>query len=148
MTTAKPERPARLTRADFRVFAPMQTRWHDNDIYGHINNVVYYTWFDTAVNSMLIHAGLLDPAQGETIGLVAATRCVYFASLKFPQAVEIGIRALHIGGSSVRYSLGAFAAGADAAAAQGEFTHVYVARATQRPVAVPAAARAFLQTLR
>ena len=141
-------RPARLNRAAFRRFTPIQTRWHDNDVYGHVNNVVYYAWFDTAVNGLLIDAGLLDPATSETVGLVVETRCAYFASLKFPQAVEIGLRVAHLGKSSARYSLGVFAQGADAAAAQGEFTHVYVARATQRPVAIPAAIRALLEGLR
>ena len=140
-------RPARLNRAAFRRFTPIQTRWHDNDVYGHVNNVVYYAWFDTAVNGLLIEAGLLDPATSETVGLVVETRCVYFASLKFPQVLEIGLRVAHLGKSSVRYSLGVFAQGADAAAAQGEFTHVYVARATQRPVAIPPATRAFLEGL-
>jgi acyl-CoA thioester hydrolase len=144
----QPERVARLTRAGFKIFTPIQTRWHDNDVYGHVNNVVYYAWFDTAVNGLLIEAGLLDLAQGETVGLVVETRCAYFASLKFPQAVEIGIRVAHLGKSSVRYSLGVFAQGADDAAAQGEFTHVYVTRATQKPVTIPAATRAFLECLR
>ena len=148
MTTPQPARPARLTRADFKVFAPMQTRWHDNDVYGHINNAVYYTWFDTAVNGILIGAGLLDPAESEAVGLVVETRCAYFASLKYPQAIEIGIRVLRVGASSVRYSLGAFAAGSQTVAAQGEFTHVYVTRAAQRPVAIPAATRVYLEALR
>ena len=141
-------RPARLNRAAFRRFTPIQTRWHDNDVYGHVNNVVYYAWFDTAVNGLLIDAGLLDPATSETVGLVVETRCAYFASLKFPQVVEIGLRVAQLGISSARYSLGVFAQGVDEAAAQGEFTHVYVARATQGPVAIPAAIRAFLEGLR
>ncbi len=145
---SQPDRPARLTRGDFSIFVPVQTRWHDNDVYGHVNNVVYYTWFDTAVNGLLIRAGLLDFAQGGTVGLVAETRCTYFASLKFPQAVEIGLRVTHIGRSSVRYSLGAFAQGAESVAAQGAFTHVYVERVSQRPVAIPAATLAFLEQLR
>ena len=140
-------RAAPKTRADFLRFSPIQTRWRDNDVYGHVNNVVYYAWFDTAVNGALIEAGLLDPAASDTIGLVVETRCAYFASLKFPQAVEIGLAVAHLGKSSVRYSLGAFAQGAEAAAAQGEFTHVYVARATQRPVAIPPATRAYLESL-
>ena len=142
------DRPARLTRADFKLFTPIQTRWHDNDLYGHVNNVVYYAWFDTAVNGVLIDAGLLDPASSEVIGLVVETRCAYFASLKFPQTVEIGLRVAHIGKSSVRYSLGVFARGLGELAAQGDFTHVYVARATQKPSPIPAATRAFLEGLR
>ena len=140
-------RPARTTRADYRRFVPMQTRWRDNDIYGHVNNAVYYAWFDTAVNGLLIEAGLLDPA-GPTVGLVVETRCVYHASLAFPQAVDIGLRVEKLGTSSVRYGVAAFAAGADAAAAQGFFTHVYVDRSSQRPVPIPPATRAFLVGLR
>lgn len=148
MSDIKPERAMRLTRRDFTTFVPMQTRWHDNDLYGHVNNVVYYTWFDTAVNGLLIEAGLLDPVHGSSIGLVIETRCTYYASLKFPDRVEIGVRVQHIGKSSVRYSLGAFAEGADAVAAQGAFTHVYVERASQKPVAIPADVLRFLDALR
>ena len=139
-------RPARTSRCDRRRFVPMQTRWHDNDIYGHVNNVVYYAWFDTAVNGLLIEAGLLNFA-GDTVGLVVETRCTYFASLAFPQMVEIGLRVTRLGSSSVRYAVAAFATGASEAAAQGDFTHVYVDRASQRPVAIPPETRAFLDGL-
>ena len=147
MTTDKPGRSTRLTRGDFVTFMPMQTRWHDNDAYGHVNNVVYYAWFDTAVNGLLARAGLLDPAASPVIGLVVETGCTFFASLKFPEPVEIGVRVAHIGKSSVRYSLGAFAQGAAAVAAQGAFTHVYVERVSQRPVGIPVEIVAFLETL-
>ena len=140
-------RPRRGTRADYLRFVPLQTRWHDNDVYGHVNNVVYYAWFDTAVNGVLIEAGLLELA-GDTVGLVVDTRCVYFASLAFPQAVDIGMRVEKLGTSSVRYAVAAFAAGAGEAAAQGIFTHVYVDRRSQRPVPIPLATRAFLAGLR
>lgn len=119
----------------------------DNDAYGHVNNVVYYAWFDTAVNGYLIEAGALDIHAGETIGLVIETRCNYFASLAFPQQVEAGMRVAHLGRSSVRYEVGLFAHDAPEAAAAGHFIHVYVDRHTRRPVELPAALRAALQPL-
>lgn len=111
----------------------------DNDLYGHVNNVVYYSWFDTAVNALLIEEGALDIHQGTTIGFVVETQCNYFAPLAFPQTVEAGIRVAHVGSSSVRYEIGLFAQGAPTAAAQGHFVHVYVDRASQRPVPLPEA---------
>ena len=120
----------------------------DNDVYGHVNNVTYYSFFDTAVNGLLIEAGALDIAASDIVGLVVATRCDFFASVKFPDAIEVGVRVVEIGRSSVRYALAVFRAGAQEAAAQGEFTHVYVARATQRPVEIPAPTRAFLETMK
>ena len=141
-------RPARATRADFSKFVPVTTRWNDNDVYGHINNAVYFTYFDSAANQLLVDAGLLDPAGSATIGVVAETSCTFFASLAYPQRLEVGVRADQIGRSSVRYALAVFAEHSDAAAAQGGFTHVYVDRASQRPVAIPADIRAHLETLR
>jgi acyl-CoA thioester hydrolase len=111
----------------------------DNDAYGHVNNVIYYSWFDTAVNAHLIEQGVLDIHQGETIGLVIETQCNYFAPLAFPQTIEAGIRVAKLGSSSVRYEVGLFAQGAPLTAARGHFVHVYVDRATQPP---GAAARA------
>jgi acyl-CoA thioester hydrolase len=138
-----------LPRAHFRVFRPIVTRWMDNDVYGHVNNVVYYSWFDTAVNGYLIEQDALDIHAGEVIGLVVETQCQYFAPLAFPQAVEVGLRVAHIGRSSVRYELGIFAAGADPCAARGHFVHVYVDRAQRRPVAsLPTALRQTLEALR
>jgi acyl-CoA thioester hydrolase len=119
----------------------------DNDQYGHVNNVVYYSWFDTAVNAYLIEQGALDTAAGCTIGFVVETQCHYFAPLAFPQNVQAGIRVAHIGSSSVRYEVGLFAEGAPATAACGHFVHVYVDRATQRPVPLPLALKAALEPL-
>jgi acyl-CoA thioester hydrolase len=99
--------------------------------------VQYYSFFDTAVNGFLIAQGALDPVNGDVVGLVVDTRCTYFSPLSFPQDIEVGLRVAHLGGSSVRYEIGIFAQGADVAAAQGHFVHVYVARDTRRPVALP-----------
>jgi acyl-CoA thioester hydrolase len=146
------DEPARTTparaRDSYRAFRTITTRWMDNDQYGHVNNVVYYAWFDTAVNAHLIEQGVLDTASGGTIGLVVETQCHYFAPLAFPQNVEAGIRVAHMGSSSVRYEVGLFAEGAETAAAQGHFVHVYVDRATQRPVPLPAALKSVLEQLR
>jgi len=135
-------------RGAYRVFRAITTRWMDNDQYGHVNNVVYYSWFDTAVNAHLIEQGVLDTAGGQTIGLVIETQCQYFAPLAFPQTVEAGIRVAHIGSTSVRYEVGLFAQGAERTAAKGHFVHVYVDRASQRPVPLPAELRTVLEQLR
>ncbi len=119
----------------------------DNDAYGHVNNVVYYSFFDTAVNRMLIDAGLLDVAESPAIGLVVETGCRYFAPIAFPDEVHAGVRVMRIGRSSVRYEVGLFRNEEDMAAAAGHFTHVYVDRATTRPVPIPDATRAFLASL-
>lgn len=124
-------------REDFRHVSPISTRWMDNDVYGHINNVQYYSFFDTAVNRYLISAGALDIHAGSTIGLVVETHCNYFAPLAFPQDVEAALRVAHVGSSSVRYEIGLFAPGEPLAAAMGHFVHVYVDRATRRPVKLP-----------
>lgn len=142
-----PARPQPEPRASYRAFRTITTRWLDNDQYGHVNNVVYYAWFDTAVNAHLIERGALDTAGGDTIGLVIETQCQYFAPLSFPQNVEAGIRVAHIGSSSVRYEVGLFAEGAEMTAAKGHFVHVYVDRATRRPVPLPAALRTVLEAL-
>ena len=133
------DRPAPPRRSHYPVLRPISTRWMDNDVYGHVNNVVYYSFFDTAVNGYLIEAGALDIHAGTTIGLVVETQCHYFAPLAFPQAVEAGLRVAHLGRSSVRYQIGLFAAGEDRAAAAGHFVHVYVDRQTRRPTALPPA---------
>ena len=140
-------KPAPLPRSAYRVFRPITTRWMDNDVYGHVNNVVYYSWFDTAVNAYLIEQGVLDIHAGQTIGLVIETQCNYFAPLAFPQTVEAGIRVARIGSSSVRYEVGLFAAGEAFAAACGHFVHVYVDRASRRPMPVPAPLRSVLEHL-
>lgn len=146
-SAATPLRPAPQPRSAYSAFRAISTRWMDNDVYGHVNNVVYYSWFDTAVNAHLIEQGVLDIHAGETIGLVIETQCNYFAPLAFPQAVEAGIRVARLGSSSVRYEVGLFAAGEPLTAAAGHFIHVYVDRATRRPVPVPVALRSVLEKL-
>jgi acyl-CoA thioester hydrolase len=142
-----PERPARLSRVAFRHFRPIATRWIDNDVYGHVNNVVYYSYFDTVVNGHLIEAGLLDIAKSPAIGLVVETGCTYYESVAFPNALEAGLAVETLGRSSVRYRIAVFKAGADLAAAQGHFVHVYVERSTQRPVPIPDAHRRAFEAL-
>jgi acyl-CoA thioester hydrolase len=141
------EKPRPQPREAYAVFRTIGTRWMDNDAYGHVNNVVYYSWFDTAVNAHLIEHGVLDIHGGEVIGLVIETQCNYFAPLAFPQVVEAGIRVARIGSSSVRYEVSLFAQGEPLAAAQGHFVHVYVDRASRRPVPLPAPLKAVLETL-
>ena len=128
-------------RVAYRVWREITTRWADNDAYGHVNNTVYYQWFDTAVNAWLIEAGLLDVTCGDPIGLVVETGCRYAAPLSYPEPVEVGLAVEHVGSSSVRYRLGVFAKGAAAAAAEGHFVHVYVGRESRRPVPLPGAWR-------
>lgn len=134
-------------RSAYRHWTPITTRWHDNDVYGHVNNTVYYGWFDTAVNAWLVATGLLDVEAGDPIGLVVETGCRYAASLAFPQAVEIGLAVAKLGTSSVTYHLGVFAEGAADAAAEGHFTHVYVGRTSRRPVPLPPVWRGTLERL-
>ena len=141
------DKPQPEFRASYRAFRTITTRWLDNDVYGHVNNVVYYSWFDTAVNAHLIEKGALDPASSEVIGLVVETQCNYFSPLAFPQSVEAGIRVARLGTSSVRYEVGLFAVGQDTSAARGHFVHVYVDRLTRRPVELPARVRALLEEL-
>jgi acyl-CoA thioester hydrolase len=141
-------RQERLPRAAYPRFSRIDTRWMDNDVYGHINNVVYYSFFDTAVNGYLIESGALDIHAGEVIGLVVETRCNYFEALAFPQAIDAGLRVAHLGRSSVRYEIGLFAEGSPLVAAAGHFVHVYVDRGTRRPVAhLPAALKTALEPL-
>ena len=134
MTAAahKPDAPRRTpeTRDAYRVFRAITTRWMDNDIYGHVNNVVYYSFFDTAVNGLLVEAGVLDFHAGAVIGLVVETRCNYFAPIEFPQQVTAGVRVAQLGRSSVRYEIGLFADDDRTCAAAGHFVHVYVDRST------------------
>ncbi len=134
-------------RTAYRRWTTIATRWHDNDAYGHVNNTVYYGWFDTAVNAMLIDTGLLDIAGGDPIGLVVETGCRYAAPLAFPQTVEIGLAVAALGTSSVTYHLGVFASGTDRPAAEGHFTHVYVGRDGRRPAPLPSAWRGILERL-
>ena len=146
-SAARAARPSAQPRSHYRCFMPLTTRWMDNDAYGHLNNVVYYSLFDTVVNRTLIEAGALDIERGEVIGLVVETHCNYFASLAFPQSVDAGLRVARIGASSVRYEIGLFGADAELAAACGHFVHVYVDRATRRPVALPEKLKTTLQGL-
>ena len=140
-------RPNRLGRDNYRWFMTIATRWADNDAYGHVNNTVYYQWFDTAVNQWLVEAGLLDIEEGDPIGLVVETGCSYFAPLTFPGDVEVGIAIERLGESSVTYRIGVFGAGKAEASAQGHFTHVYVGREGRRPAPLPGEWRPKLETL-
>ena len=146
-TTPSSSRPQPQSRSSYRVFRPIGTRWMDNDVYGHVNNVVYYSWFDTAVNGYLIEQGALDIHQGAVIGLVIETQCNYFESLAFPQTVSAGLRVAHLGRSSVRYEVGLFSEAGEWTAAAGHFVHVYVDRENRRPVSLPDRLKAVLQTL-
>ena len=134
-------------RSAYRVWRTIPTRWADNDAYGHVNNVVHYAWFDTAVNAWLVEAGLLDIEHGDPIGLVVETACRYFAGLSFPGSAEVGLAVERLGTSSVTYRLGIFAEGQGSAAAEGEFTHVYVDRANRKPKPLPEDWRRKLETL-
>jgi acyl-CoA thioester hydrolase len=145
--TDKPRATAPPRQA-FSAFVAMTTRWKDNDPYGHLNNVVYYELFDAAVNQLLIAKGLLDPASSPVIGLVVESRCRFFASLAFPDALEVGLAVENLGRSSVSYRLAVFKAGAETAAAEGGYTHVYVERATGHPVAIPDAHRRAMEQWR
>ena len=137
----------RASRDDYRHFSTLTTRWSDNDAYRHLNNVIYYSLFDTAVNEPLIRAGLLDVERSRSIGVVAETACRYFESLAFPEVIEAGVRVTSLGRSSVRYEIGLFKEGSDRPAAQGHFIHVYIDRKTGRPVEVPREIRGFLRQI-
>ena len=139
------ERPA--ARSEFRIWLNVTTRWADNDAYGHVNNTIFYQWFDSAVNAWMVEQGMLDIAKGDPIALVVETRCAYFAPLAFPQPVEVGLAIAELGRSSVRYRIGVFGEGESEAAAQGEFVHVVVDRANRRPVEIPAAWRTKLEAI-
>ncbi len=148
MSSATTPRPQPESRSAFKEFRRIDTRWMDKDVYGHVNNVVYYSWFDTAVNAHLIEQGALDIHHGDTIGLVIETQCNYFAPLAFPQIIDAGIRVAKLGGSSVRYEIGLFAQGEDLCAARGHFVHVYVDKENRRPVkALPLKLKTVLETL-
>ncbi len=134
-------------REAYRVWQPVTTRWADNDAYGHVNNTVYYSWFDTAVNAWLIEAGLLDVTGGDPIGLVVETGCRYARPLAYPEPVEVGLAVERLGRSSVRYRLGVFPECEPEAAAEGFFVHVYVGRETRRPVELSAGWREKLEEI-
>ena len=135
------------TRPDYRAFRRIPTRWMDNDVYGHINNVVHYSLFDTAVNGWLVDRGVLDFAGGEQVGLVVETGCRYFAEMAFPDVVTAGIRVTRLGTSSVRYEVGLFRNDEARASAEGHFIHVYVDRTTRRPAPLNEDLRRALKTI-
>jgi acyl-CoA thioester hydrolase len=143
MTTAMRDTP----RSAFPHFHTIGTRWMDNDVYGHVNNVVYYSYFDTAVNQFLIERGVLDIHQGEVVGFVVDSGCAYFSPVSFPDVVHVGVRVAKLGNSSVRYELAIYRNDEPAPAAAGHFVHVYVDRASNRSVAIPPAVRAVLVEL-
>lgn len=140
-------RPPPATRAAFRWFHRVTTRWHDNDVFGHANNVVYYAWIDTAVNRFLIERGILDLKTSSIAGVVAETGCRYRSEISYPDDVTVGIRVQTLGRSSVRYEIGIFRAEEDIASAEAHFVHVYVDRAAMRPVPIPDAWRAQMQSI-
>jgi acyl-CoA thioester hydrolase len=133
--------------ADYPHQLPIPTRWNDNDVYGHVNNVEYYAFFDTVINDWLIREGGLDIHAGAVIGLCAESHCTYHAALSFPETVTAGLRVGHLGRTSVRYEIGLFAEGADAPAAEGWFVHVFVDREQRRAAEIPARLRAALERL-
>lgn len=140
-------RPAPDHRDAYRHFQVMPTRWIDNDVYGHINNIIYYAYFDTVVNQYLIEQGVLDIERSPVIGLVVETSCHYFSSIAFPDVVHAGLRVARLGTSSVRYEVGIFRNDEPDTAANGHFIHVYVDRATRKPTPLPAPLRAALEKL-
>jgi acyl-CoA thioester hydrolase len=140
-------RAAPPSRADYPVFYPLTTRWADNDIYGHVNNVVYYAYFDSVANRYLIEEGGLDIAAAEVVGFVVNSGCQYHAPISYPDAIEAGLRVDRLGNSSVQYGIGIFRAGEDSAAAHGHFVHVFVERASNRSVPIPEALRVALDRI-
>ncbi|WP_238377130.1 acyl-CoA thioesterase [Neptunomonas antarctica] len=141
------QKPAFKKRSDYPHFITIPTRWMDNDVYGHVNNVQYYSYFDTAVNRYLIDQGVLDIYHSDVIGLVVETQCNYFRSIAFPEDIIVGVAVSKLGNSSVRYEIGLFKDDGEDAAAHGHFIHVYVDRTSQRPVALPTALRAALEQI-
>lgn len=140
-------RPEPSRRCDYPHFHAIATRWMDNDLYGHVNNVVYYSYFDTIINEYLIREAGLDIQAGAVIGVCAESSCRFKAAFSFPEAIHCGLKVAHLGKRSVRYEIGLFKAGAGTAAAEGSFVHVFVERRTMRPVEIPAGLRAALEKL-
>ena len=134
-------------RGAYAHFLAIPTRWNDNDVYGHVNNVEYYAFFDTVINAWLVREGELDIHRGEVIGLCAESHCRFDAAFAFPETVDAGLRVGHLGNRSVRYEIGLFQEGADAPAAEGWFVHVFVDRETRKPAAIPAPLRGALERL-
>jgi acyl-CoA thioester hydrolase len=141
------EREAPEVRERYRYFLNIPTRWMDNDVYGHVNNVVYYSYFDTVVNEYLIRAGVLEIEKSPVIGLVVETQCRYFAPITFPDEVHAGLRAARLGRSSVRYEIGLFKNDEASAAAQGHFVHVYVEREGRKATTLPQELRSALERI-
>ena len=135
------------SRDDYRHFLPIATRWKDNDIYGHVNNVEYYSYFDTVINAYLIAEGGLDIHAGETIGLCAESHCRFAGAIAFPETIAAGLRVEHLGNSSVRYGIGLFREGQTEPAAEGWFVHVFVDRRSRRSTALPERLRQALEHL-
>lgn len=140
-------RPEVPNRRDYRVFYPIATRWEDNDVYGHVNNVVYYSYFDTAANRYLIEEGGLDIANAATVGYVVNSGCAYHAPIAHPENIEAGLRVDRLGNSSVQYGIAIFREGETQAAAHGHFVHVFVDRATDKSVPIPGPMRAALERI-
>lgn len=147
MTKSVPSKPVAYQRKDFNWFSPLTTRWADNDIYGHVNNVMYYSYFDSTANRYLIEQGGLDIHNGPVIGLVVDSGCSYFAPVAFPDALEGALRVAHLGRSSVRYELAIFRPNAEDAVAQGHFVHVFVDRQTRQSTGIPGQLRDALAQL-
>ena len=141
---SKPEIP---TRDDYRVFYPITTRWSDNDIYGHVNNVTYYSYFDSAANRYLIEQGGLDIGDGRIVGYVVNSGCQYHVPVTYPEAIEAGLRVDRLGNSSVQYGIAIFREGEQRAAAHGHFVHVFVERAENRSVPIPENLRRALERI-
>jgi acyl-CoA thioester hydrolase len=146
MSAAAPGAPAE-TRERYPYVVPISTRWMDNDIYGHVNNVVYYAYFDTVINRYLIEVGKLDIARGAVIGLCVESRCRYRKPIAFPQEIEAGLRVAKLGRSSVTYEIGIFARDDESAVAEGSFVHVFVDRETRLATPIPAPLRSALVVL-
>lgn len=140
-------KPTPVDRSEFKTFRTLQTRLGDMDMYGHVNNVYYFTYFDTAINGWYIEKGMLDLHQSPGVYLVVENGCQFFSEIQFPQTVYAGIKLIKLGNASVRYQIALFVDGSDTAAAQGEYVHVFVDRSTNRPTSIPADHRAFLEAL-
>lgn len=140
-------KPSIPTRDDYKVFYPISTRWSDNDIYGHVNNVIYYSYFDTAANRYLIEEGGLDISDGRIVGYVVNSGCEYHAPITYPEGIEAGLRVDRMGNSSVQYGIAIFRDGIAEAAAHGHFVHVFVERAANKSVPIPTPLRTALERL-
>ena len=141
-------RPQPSLRSEYRYFAPITTRWNDNDIYGHVNNVAYYAYFDTVANVYLIEQAQLDIHQADVVGFVVNSGCNYFAPIAFPEKINAGLRVNRLGASSVEYGIAIFKEGEELAAAEGHFVHVFVERKSNKSVPIPESIRQALEKIR